>query len=151
MVPRLRAYAPGDAAECLGIFDSNVPRYFAPDERDEFADFLAGLHPKTGRHLVLTDGDRIVACGGLSFEEPPRAALAWGMVDAALQGRGLGWQLTAARLDLARAMPELSEVTLATSQHTAGFYARFGFVTTRVVCDGFGPGLHRCDMRLCLR
>ena len=148
---RLRAYASGDAAGCVRIFDSNVPRYFAADERAEFADFLAGLCRGNGRYLVMTDNDRIVACGGLEFTTPKRAALTWGMVEADWHGRGLGWRLTAARLDLARATPGLSDVTLATSQHTTGFYARFGFATTRVERDGFGPGLDRCDMRLDLR
>ena len=33
----LRPYTPTDAPACLLLFDSNVPRYFAPHERQDFA------------------------------------------------------------------------------------------------------------------
>ena len=36
----LRPYSQADRERCLAIFDSNVPRFFAPDERELFATFL---------------------------------------------------------------------------------------------------------------
>ncbi|WP_383698300.1 hypothetical protein, partial [Streptomyces sp. NPDC057494] len=36
----LRLYRPADASACLSIFDSNVPTYFAPEERSDFGRFL---------------------------------------------------------------------------------------------------------------
>ena len=36
----LRPYQPADFEQCLTIFDSNTPPYFAPHERAEFAEFL---------------------------------------------------------------------------------------------------------------
>jgi len=44
--------------------------------------------------------------------------------------------------------PQIKAVQLDTSQHSEGFLARFGFQTTRVTPDGYGPGLDRCDMTL---
>ncbi len=40
------------------------------------------------------------------------------------------------------------EVVLDTSQHSRGFFERFGFQQVARHRDGYGPGLDRCEMRL---
>jgi predicted GNAT family N-acyltransferase len=145
----LRPYADADHAACLAVFDSNTPKFFARSERNEFAGFLQDLLINCARYLVLTRHGRIIACGGLEpGPSPDTAALAWGMVARPHHGQGLGHHLTCARLALARATPRLTQLTLATSQHTSGFYARYGFAITRITPDGFGPALDRVDMTL---
>ncbi len=143
-----RPYRPSDFAACLAMFDGNVPQFFAATERADFADFLRdhGDLP----YLVIEQGGAVVACGGVDVTKG-RGCLTWGMVDRNRQGQGLGRVLTTARLDLLRAQPEVREVAIETSQHTAGFYAGLGFKITRVTPDGFGPGLDRVDMVLPLR
>lgn len=141
-------YRPQDRAACLALFDSNVPGFFAVEERNEFSTFLENLNDNPS-YLVLLRGGVVIACGGVMPEPAPgRASLTWGMVGAALHGQGIGTALTTARLALARAMPGVTELTLATSQHTRGFYERFGFTLTRLTPGGFAPGLDRCDMVL---
>jgi len=54
--------------------------------------------------------------------------------------------LTAARLRTACAAPGVEQVRFDTSQHTQGFYRRFGFVVEGITPDGYGPGLDRWDM-----
>lgn len=49
----IRPYAPEDRAACLALFDSNVPNFFAPHERAEFAAWL--LDPS--EYFVLEDGE----------------------------------------------------------------------------------------------
>ena len=148
-----RPYRPTDFAACLALFDGNVPQFFAATERADFADFLRdhGDLP----YLVVEQGGAVVACGGVDVTAGPEGSkwgcLTWGMVDRSRQGQGLGRVLTTARLDLLRARPEVREVAIETSQHTAGFYAGFGFLVTCVTPDGFGPGLDRVDMVLSLR
>lgn len=150
--PAARAYLSEDRAACLAIFDSNLPRYFAPEERADFGTFLDSLTTEDWPYLVLTEDQRVVACGGLIVDAGLRqAALTWGMVDRARHGGGLGRQLTLFRLDLARATPGIDRVVMETSQHTRGFYDRLGFVVTKVTPDGFGAGIDRCDMVLTLR
>ncbi|MDB5218237.1 MAG: family N-acetyltransferase, partial [Myxococcaceae bacterium] len=39
----LRPYEPADRDACLVVFDSNVPAFFAPHEREGFASFLGDL------------------------------------------------------------------------------------------------------------
>jgi GNAT superfamily N-acetyltransferase len=146
---RTRPYTPLDLPACLAIFDSNVPTYFAASERPEFQSDLASLCPSTGAYLVLVDAGDIIACGGLGLSSDRQSAsLDWGMVRADRQGTGLGKRLTESRLALARALPGLVRLTLATSQHTMGFYQGFGFTTVSVTPGGFGPGLDRVQMVL---
>lgn len=149
----VRDYTPADRDACLAVFDSNIPTYFLPHEREEFATFLDT--PLPGPYLVLVDEEGAVAgCGGYAMQPGTRdAVLCWGMVDRARHGTGLGRLLLDARLARVRAdrlTSDIASVELHTSQHTRGFYERRGFVLEEVRPDGYGPGLDRCDMRLVL-
>ena len=147
MSVRVREYAPADREACLAVFETNVPEFFVPAEREEFEAYLGDL---PGPYLVLEDeAGRILGCGGWAVA--PGAAVAdlcWGMVARDRQGEGLGRRLTEARLARIRSETGIREVTLKTSQRTTGFYERLGFVIEGVVRDGFAPGLDRCAMRL---
>ncbi|MEM7525042.1 MAG: GNAT family N-acetyltransferase [Pseudomonadota bacterium] len=144
-----RPYRADDLFACLALFESNVGVFFAPEERADFCETLDSVNASERPYLTLARDGAVIACGGLIIDaDARRASLAWGMVGRALHGRGLGTRLTEARLALARAAPDVDEVTLATSQHTQGFYARFGFTVSDVAADGFAPGLDRWDMVL---
>ncbi len=135
----------------MAIFDSNMPTFFAPEERPDFRLFLETLNAEVSPYLVLIREGSVIACRGLFIEAEKRQAyLAWGMVDRKLHRQGLGTILTQARLTLARANPIISELTLSTSQHTYGFYEGFGFTVSKTTPDGFGTGLDRLDMALSL-
>ena len=144
---RTRMYVQGDRALCLAVFDTNVPRYFRSGERGELESFLDDL---PGPYLVLeTAPGAIVGCGGYALADGGRRAdLCWGMIRSEHHGQGLGRYLTRERLLRALRSPEIEEVALSTSQHTVGFYEGLGFRVVSVVCDGYGTGLDRCDMRL---
>lgn len=152
---RVREYTPADRDACLAVFDSNVPRFFVPPEREEFVAFLAAL---PGPYLVIEgDSGEVVGCGGYAMEPGTNDAhLCWGMIDQARHGTGLGRLLLDARLERVRADAadaaggSIEAVALHTSQHTRGFYERRGFHVERVTPDGYAPGLDRCDMRLVL-
>ena len=49
---------------------------------------------------------------------------------------------------LHRMADEAATVVVNTSQHTAGFFERFGFRTLSVRPDGFAPGLHHHHLEL---
>lgn len=147
-----RPYVADDLFACLAIFDSNVPTFFVPEERAGFCQFLESIDREDQPYLVLTRNGSVVACGGLAVEsERQRASLTWGMVDRASHGQQLGTILTEARLALARAIPDIAELILDTSQHTHGFYEKFGFTVSKVTPDGYAPGLDRWDMTLRLK
>ena len=143
-----RTYMPSDQRACLGLFDGNVPAFFSPSERQDFEQFLSGQALEQPYQVLEYDG-RVVGCGGLIIEEDGiTAGLCWGMVDRQLQGMGLGSALTELRLRSAAVIPGIMQVRLDTSQHTQGFYGRFGFEALKITQDGYGPGLDRWDMQL---
>ncbi len=144
-----RPYTSDDLSGCMAIFDSNVPTFFAPEERKDFCECLESINDRDRPYLVMLRKDSVVACGGLITEaEKRQARLAWVMVDRALHGQRLGTSLTHALLARARATPNISEVGLETSQHTHGFYEGFGFTVAKVTRDGLAPGLDCWDMTL---
>ncbi len=142
-----REYEEADMEACLAVFDSNMPKYFTPEERPEFRSFLQAL---PGPYLVLTDaGSRIIGCGGYAIDgDTGSADLCWGMVKLELHGTGLGRLLTRHRIERSLEDPRVTEIAVHTSQHTAGFYERLGFRILSVTEDAYAPGLHRYDMRL---
>ncbi|GHC52020.1 GNAT family N-acetyltransferase [Neogemmobacter tilapiae] len=142
-----RRYQPSDLAACLAVFDSNLPMYFAPEERTEFYEFLVETDFRFNPFLVLSQNNRCIACGGLNIDGGT-ASLCWGMVVADLHGQGFGSHLTEVRLELARVTPGLQSVHMITSQHTGAFYQRFGFELSEVTPNGIGVGLDRWAMTL---
>jgi RimJ/RimL family protein N-acetyltransferase len=144
-----RLFRPEDFAACLAIFDSNVPKFFAAEERAEFIHHLQNMTIEDYPYIVLMRGGKVVACGGLFLDWKNRQAnLCWGMVDRPLHGQGLGSELTEVRLDFAQGLSGFDRLILETSQHTRGFYEGFGFVVLDIVPDGFAAGLDRVEMAL---
>lgn len=144
----MRPYRNNDRAACLALFDSNVPKYFAFEERKDFDSFLD--EPKGYYFVMEDDKGAIVACGGYAAHkvETSMAVLCWGMVHRDFHRRGIGYQLLAERLERIAAEPQFSHVRIDTSQHSRGFFERFGFVVKRILPDGFALGLDLVEMEL---
>lgn len=123
----IRTYAPSDRSLCLALF--------------EFARFL---DTQTDRYFVLDD----VACGGWGDRDGV-ALLCWGMVRRDRHRSGLGSQLLEHRL-AAIAAAGFTTVEITTSQYSAPFFARHGFVEIEVRRDEFASGLHAHQMRRAL-
>lgn len=143
---RIRGYVPADGEACLAIFDSNTPTFFDARERDDFAQFL---ERQRERYVVLEDETgRVVACGGWGWrsDEPRIALLCWGMVHRDHHRVGIGSVLLAHRLDEI-AKGDFEAIEIVTSQHSAPFFSRAGFVDVEVTLDHFAPGLHAHRMR----
>ena len=144
---RLRPWQDADRAVGLALFDSNVPGFFAAVEK---ADYLAFLDDLPGPYFMLEDeAGEALGCGGYAAEaDPSVAALCWGMIRGDLHGLRLGERLLDARLDLIAADPAFRSVDIETTQHSRGFFARYGFEETKVIPDGFAPGMDWVGMTL---
>ena len=134
----------------MAVFDSNTPHFFDPSERADFAGFLDA---EPDDYFVVTGGSEVVGCGGVfvrdNTEDANWGGLCWGMVESARHRAGVGSFLLRQRLAyLAETYPRLEAVLLDTSQHSQGFFARFGFETLKVTPDAYAPGLDRYDMEL---
>jgi hypothetical protein len=130
-----RDYTSNDRAPCLALFDSNVPEFFAPSERNEYSNFLDHL---PGPYLVIySPSEGIVAAGGYYVTEQANlGALAWGLVTRAWHRRGVGGQLLQTRLSRLRASG-VDTVRVRTSPGSRGFFERSGFRLVSVVPHGF--------------
>lgn len=144
----VRPWRREDLAAGLDLFDSNVPRFFAPSERQDFIGFVEATDDP---YFVLEDAaGNVVGCGGFGRAEhdPSAVVLCWGMVRSDLHGRGLGDLLLRMRLDRIASDPTHRIVEIETTQHSQGFFARYGFAEKRSVADGFAPGMDLVEMTL---
>lgn len=139
-----RPYRASDRASCLDLFWSNVPRFFHEGEIADFSDFLGS---DADHYFVVLDREEIVGCGGYRLSEDGQVArFCWGMVGRERHAQGIGAYLLAVRLDAIANTTRATRVALATSQHTHGFYRRFGFEVQAVRQDGLAPGLDEVEM-----
>lgn len=143
-----RPYASADQDRCIEIFVSNTPQFFGPDELKDFRKFLETLPCP---YYAVTKDEEIVACGGYGIDNKKRTVvLAWGMARTDLHKRGLGTFLLVERLKQIYKDFGDTIVETDTSQHSRGFFERFGFEAGAFTPDYYAPGLHRIDMQLVL-
>lgn len=144
---KVRAYEPGDLSGVVQIFRSNIPKYFTPEEESGLYEFLG----KYANDFYVADvNGEVIGSGGIAYNDldPPTVSLCWGMVREDHLGTGVGKKLTEFRIALAREKYGDVPLTIGTSQHTQGFYEKFGFRLIEHTPDGFGPGIDNCRMRL---
>jgi predicted GNAT family N-acyltransferase len=141
----LRQYVDSDLDAVVDIFRSNIPKYFGPGEESDLRDFLA---EESDDYFVGEIGGEVVSAGGVALNEDKTVSLCWGMVRADMIGAGLGRTLTEFRIRKAREIFGDLPLVISTSQHTQGFYEKFGFRLLHRKADGFGPGIDLCEMRL---
>lgn len=144
----VRPYAPTDHNTCLELFDSNAPRFFAPEERAEFIEFLE--QPPGFYFVIENDAGILIGCGGYD-EIKGAGVLTWGMVRQDLHKQGVGRFLLRERIThLQEQYPHLTEIHMNTSQHSVNFFEREGFRATKIKMNGFAPGLHEYHLTLTL-
>jgi predicted GNAT family N-acyltransferase len=141
---KFRDFNDRDLDAVIEIFRSNIPRYFVPDEEDGLREFLS----TSVEHYYVAESDAdVVASGGIALNADDTVSLCWGMVHRSRLGTGLGKLLTEYRLARSQEMFGAKPMVISTSQHTKGFYEKFGFVLTEEIANGFGPGINICKMR----
>lgn len=138
-------YEPRFMSGCLTLFKGNQGKYFAEAEYEEFKEFL---ETNNSPYYVVWDGEDVVACGGWYYKPDVSAYLTWGMVSRQLHGQGVGTLLVKHRLAAIKQAAGATQtpIQIDTSQHTQGFYGKFGFVVTEVEPNGFGEGIDRVTM-----
>jgi hypothetical protein len=146
---KLCAYTPADEPDCLAIFDSNAPLFFATQERETFQRFLKRLAAPYTYYVVRDADGKIVACGGTKLETSNHSAwLRWDMVAREFHGNKIGTFLAMSRLWLISQIPEIELISLCTSQYTYLFYQKLGFVLQKVIPDGIVSGIDEYFMVL---
>lgn len=143
---QIRPFRAEDLDGVVAVFRSNIPKYFTPPEEPGLHDFL---RDHAADYYVIEAMGEVVGSGGIAYNDidPPTVSLCWGMVREDYLGTGLGRLLTEFRINLAREKYGSVPLTIGTSQHTQGFYEKFGFRLVEHTPDGFGPGIDNCRMR----
>lgn len=129
----------------IAIFRSNIPKYFGPDEEPGLRDFLNKYYE---HYFVCEQDSEILGAGGVALNDNDTISLCWGMIRSDHIGTGLGRRLTQFRIETARSNYGNAPIVIRTSQHTSGFYEKFGFRLLTLEKDGFGAGIDSCKMRL---
>ena len=142
----LRPYNPIDLESVVEVFRSNIPKYFGPGEEAGLRDFL--LDTRGEDYFVAELNGEIIGAGGIAPNEDGTVSLCWGMLRSDYIGKGHGRKMTEFRIRMAREKFGDVPLVTSTSQHTRGFYEKFGFRVTEHTPDGFGPGIDTCKMRL---
>lgn len=133
----IRPYMPGDKSRVMALLRLNTPRYFAPAEETDLAEYLEG---KRELYYVLETADAIVGCGGINFPDDATACISWDILDPAYQGRSLGTRLMRHRLSVLQSMPLTQRIIVRTSQLAYLFYEKQGFRLTQVTRDYWAEG-----------
>lgn len=143
---QIKKYRPVYRQTCIQIFKTNLPKFFANEELQQFEQFLDQI---ADHYYVIELSGVPVGCGGISFDEMSnQAGLCWGMVDSDYHGQGIGKLLTSFRLDLLKKLYSDKIIKIETSQHTVVFYEKYGFKIVDFLADGFTQRLDRYTMMM---
>lgn len=140
----IRPYTVTDRKDCIAIFHSNLPQYF---DSSELPAFEAFLQQPMGDYLVAEQNGALVGCGGC-YVRDGKGRLSWGMISRGHHRAGIGKMLLVWRVNHLFHMPDVTEIAIDTSQHTAGFFAHHGFRTMQQTTNGIGPGIDLVTMSL---
>lgn len=151
MNQKIKKYSTSDYDQCVNIFKSNIPEYFAKDELSDFQDYIKNISKTkdgwTDSFYILKRDKKIVGCAGLGLNKSKKiATLSWGMVDKNYHRNGIGTQLTNYRLNLLESYNLDLKIRLDTSQHSYLFYEKFGFKIEDIEKDGYEKGMHKYYM-----
>lgn len=170
METQIREYKNEDKESCMSAFKSSVPKFFTQDEINLFDIFLedigAGIidekyNEKTFYYVITffennfdenisqENIKKIIGCGGFAFsEEKNEVKFVWGLVHSDFHKKGFGKILLNFRLEKIKKLYPKANILLDTTQHSFSFFEKYGFVTTKIINDSYGEGMHRYDMIL---
>lgn len=134
----IREYNTHDIISLENLIDFNTPRYFDPEEKNDFLNYLQNERED---YFVVELDDLIVGCGGINYEENKSIGIiSWDIIHPDFQGKGIGRELLNYRLELLKTNNTTKKIIVRTSQLTDKFYEKNGFVLTRVIKDYWANG-----------
>ena len=94
-----RPYCNADHQACSSIFDANCPEFFAPNERQEYEEFLEGV---SGGYEVCEVDGRVLGAFGLFVDGKNVKMLNWILLDPQAQRIGVGSRIMERVIHLGR-------------------------------------------------
>lgn len=122
----IRQYQISDKNAVMDLIKRNTPAYFAEEEA---ADLSKYLDNEIELYYVVLFDNKIVGCGGINFAENKTIGkISWDIIHPDYQGKSLGSQLLAYRIDMLKSIDTIRKITVRTSQLVYQFYEKQGFV-----------------------
>lgn len=151
----IKPYLPEYKETLLTVFKSNMPLYFAEEELPLFDAFLdRDIHNANRPYWIVFEDDVIVGCGGIGINEPtkytnePHVIMCWGMVHREYHKKGYGKVLLELRIEESKKLFPGVKIALGTTQHSYGFFERYGFKTVCFEKDHWAKDLDLYQMEL---
>ena len=142
-----RSYKASDQERIVKIFESNCPKYFDPNDKDDLIDFLKNWTNED--YLVVIINGNIIGCGGHYVKED-RFGIAWVMFERGSIGhRNLlktSEQFYGKIEENIRKENLILPIKVNTTQLMEKLFNRYGFKTYEIIEGGFGKGLDEYKM-----
>jgi len=142
----IRNFHPSDRNALLEILKRNVPTNFAPEEVEDFEQYLA-LYAEN--YQVFEHNGKVVGGSGYNvLPETKEGRISWIFFNPEYTGKGLGSQLAYHVLGMLKNEPYVEKLVVRTSQMASPFFEKFGFKLTDVQKDYWAQGidLHYMEM-----
>ncbi|MDE1464286.1 GNAT family N-acetyltransferase [Spartinivicinus poritis] len=134
-------YTSSEFKNCIGLFISNADKFFDKSELEQYAEFLSG-EALNGDYFIVKQNNLTVGAGGFVIHENA-FWLDWGIVHRSKHRQGIGTKLLEYRLSKIYQENKSPTIRLCTSQHTVGFYKKYGFKVLSFTKNGYGVNLHK--------
>jgi len=141
----IRPYHKSDKSQLLALLNLNIPRFFAPSEVADFADYLEN---HVEQYFVVELEGNIVGCGGINyFPEAATARISWDIIHPHYQGKGMGRALMLHRINEIKKDPAIQTILVRTTQLVYPFYEKLGFVLEKTEKNFWAPGFDLYQMK----
>lgn len=134
---KIEPFKPAFFEELLYLIDLNIPLYFAPEEKDDFRNYLEN---EVEDYYILLVDNKLVGCGGINYDDKNTAVITWDMLHPEYQGQGFGTKLLLFKLDKIKEKTNIERVIVRTSQMAHTFYEKQGFKLLETKKDYWAPG-----------
>lgn len=134
----IRKYNPTDKPQLIELLRLNTPEYFSPNEEKDLVKYL---DKDSENYYVLEIDNKILGCGGFNlWNDGEIARISWDIIHPDSQGKGIGTELTAYRIQKIKEIESVKTIVVRTSQLVYKFYEKFGLEIREVVKDYWDEG-----------
>ena len=150
MRTEIRTYTLADRENILAIFISNCPKYFDIHDQIDLLDFLDNYADNNFK--VLLSGNEIIGCGGHYVKHSEKVfGIAWVMFRRFGVGHSNFREITAQFFSHILQNIENEnlnyDIVINTTQLLEKIFNKFGFLTEKIITNGFGENLDHYVMR----
>ena len=140
----IREYKSIDKSTVINLIKLNTPKYFAPEEENDFSNYLDN---ERELYYVLLFNEKIVGCGGINFAENKTIGkISWDILHPEYQGKSLGTRLLEYIIEKLESIKSVQKITVRTSQVAYQFYEKQGFELKEIKKDYWAKGFDMYKM-----